>query len=41
MIKLRHMDTNDKQWLISAIIAPIIVWWLFQGRKKYGTKGMK
>jgi hypothetical protein len=40
MIKVRHMDSGDKQFLVGTLIAPVIVWWLFQGRKKYSVKGM-
>lgn len=41
MIKLQHMDNSDKQWLIGAIVAPIAAWWIFKGRQKYGSKGLK
>jgi hypothetical protein len=41
MIKLRSMDSGDKQFMVGAIIGPILVWWFFTGRKRYGTKGMK
>jgi hypothetical protein len=41
MIKLQHMDSGDKQFLLGAVLAPILAWWFFQGRKKYATKGMK
>lgn len=40
MIKLRDMDSSDKQFFVASIVAPIALWWLFQGRKKYGVKGM-
>jgi hypothetical protein len=36
-----QLDRNDKQFFVGAIIAPLIVWWLFVGRQKYSTKGMK
>jgi hypothetical protein len=41
MINPMHMDKGDKQFLVGTIIAPIIVWWYFNGRKKYSVKGMK
>lgn len=40
MISPKHMDTSDKQFFMAAVIAPVIAWWVFIGRKKYGTKGM-
>ncbi len=41
MIKILHMDNSDKQFMIASICVPLLLWWLFTGRKKYGTKGMK
>lgn len=41
MIKLRHIDYDDKAWLVGSIVVPILVWWIFYGRKKYSAKGMK
>lgn len=41
MIKLRSLDKSDKQFMVATIIAPVVVWWYFSGRRKYGTKGMK
>jgi hypothetical protein len=41
MIKLRALDKGDKQFFAATVIAPLLVWWYFNGRKKYGTKGMK
>jgi hypothetical protein len=41
MIKLRHMESDDKRFFVASIVIPIGVWWYFTGRKKYGTKGMK
>lgn len=35
------LDKDDKAFMVGTILAPIIVWWLFYGRRKYGTKGMK
>jgi hypothetical protein len=40
MLKLRHLDNEDKAYFAGAVLAPIIVWWFYTGRKKYGTKGM-
>lgn len=34
------LDSSDKQFFIASIVVPIILWWLFTGRKKYGVKGM-
>lgn len=39
MMKL-PLDKSDRQWLVASIIVPIVLWWLFTGRKKYSTKGM-
>lgn len=36
-----NLDKQDKQFFVGAILAPLITWWLFIGRQKYGTKGMK
>jgi hypothetical protein len=41
MLKLRSLDDSDKAYFAGAIIAPIVVWWFFTGRKKYGVRGMK
>ena len=41
MIKFQGIDTDDKAFLVGSVIAPIIVWWMFFGRKKYGVGGMK
>lgn len=41
MIKLLHMDRDDKSFFVGTVIAPIIVWWIFYGRKRYSAKGMK
>jgi len=35
------MENSDKQFFAAAVVAPLIAWWLFIGRKKYGVKGMK
>jgi len=41
VIKLQHMDSSDKQFFIAGILAPVVAWWIFRGRKKYSVKGMK
>ena len=41
MIKLRGIDNDDKAYLVGTIVAPIVVWWFFFGRKTYGVGGMK
>lgn len=36
------MDKSDRYFLASSVIVPLIVWWLFIGRTKYGApRGMK
>lgn len=40
MIKLQGMDKGDKQFLVGAVVAPVLVW-LYFNRKKYSVKGMK
>jgi hypothetical protein len=41
MIKFQHIESSDKQFFVVAVIAPIVAWWFFIGRKKYSVKGMK
>lgn len=41
MINPLGMDRSDKQFLVATLIAPLLVWWMFTGRRKYGTKGMR
>jgi len=41
MMKFSTMDTSDKQFFVAGILAPILAWWFFHGRKKYSTGGMK
>lgn len=41
MIKFRGMENSDKQFFVASVIAPVIVWWIFTGRKRYATGGMK
>jgi hypothetical protein len=37
---IRSLDNSDKQFFIASILIPILLWWIFTGRKKYSTKGM-
>lgn len=37
MIKL---DAQDKQFFIATILVPLVLWWIFTGRRKYSVKGM-
>jgi hypothetical protein len=41
VIKFQHMDDGDKAFLLGSVMLPIFVWWYFNGRKKYGAKGLK
>jgi hypothetical protein len=40
MINPMHMDRQDKQFVLGAIVAPLLVWWFITGRRKYSAKGM-
>lgn len=35
------LDKTDRQFLATAIVAPLVAWWLLVGRKKYSLKGMR
>lgn len=35
------MDKSDKQFFIASIMVPLLIWWWFTGRHKYGMKGMR
>jgi len=35
------LQNGDKAFIVGTVITPIVVWWYFTGRKKYGTKGLK
>lgn len=35
------LDNQDKQFILASIVAPLVIWWFFTGRKKYSTKGMR
>lgn len=36
----RSLDRTDMH-LIASAVATVVVWWIFIGRKKYSTKGMR
>lgn len=36
----KSMDKNDMM-LITSTVLTIVTWWVFIGRKRYGTKGMR
>lgn len=35
------LDTEDKKFFLASILVPLVIWWYFTGRKKYGMKGMR
>jgi hypothetical protein len=35
------MPKSDRYMLVSSVIAPLVIWWFYIGRTKYGMKGMK
>jgi hypothetical protein len=35
------LDYDDKAFFVGSILGPLLIWWVFYGRKKYGTKGMR
>jgi hypothetical protein len=35
------LDRNDRFFMLSTIIIPLILWWLFYGKNKYSLKGQK
>lgn len=37
----KGIDKNDRYMLLSSIVVPILFWWFYVGRNKYGTKGMR
>lgn len=37
--KLPTLDASDKQFIIASLVVPVVLWWFFTGRKKYGVKG--
>ena len=36
----RTMDKSDK-YTIAGLLASLILWWVFVGKGKYGTKGKR
>lgn len=36
-----RLDSDDKKFFIASVLVPLILWWVFTGRKKYGMKGMR
>lgn len=41
MINPLKIRSEDKQYLVGAVIAPLAVWIFFVYRKRYSAKGMK
>ncbi len=41
MIDFRNIDRSDKQFFVASILVPLVIWWVFTGRRKYAAKGMK
>ncbi len=37
----KTLDKSDRYMLVSSIFVPLVVWWFYIGRTKYGTKGMR
>lgn len=37
---IKSLDNSDKQFFLASILVPLIIWWIFTGRRKYSTKGM-
>jgi hypothetical protein len=35
------LDNADKQFFVASVLVPLLLWWYFTGRKKYGAKGMR
>ncbi len=35
------LDKSDKAFFVGSIVVPLVIWWYFYGRQKYGMKGMK
>lgn len=35
------LEEGDRYMLLSSIAIPLAFWWIYMGRKKYGTKGLK
>lgn len=41
MINPLNIRDDDKQFLLGAVIAPLVLWVYFVYRKRYSAKGMK
>jgi len=41
MFNPAKIQDGDKQFLFASIVAPLVLWWIFTGRKRYSVKGMK
>lgn len=37
----KALDKGDRSFIVGSIVAPIVIWWFYYGREKYGTKGLK
>jgi hypothetical protein len=37
----KGIDKGDRYMLLSSIVIPVLFWWYYVGRKRYGTKGMR
>lgn len=34
-------DKHDRFFLLSTVLLPLILWWVFYGRSKYSLKGQR
>lgn len=39
-MKYPMLDTNDRYYFLATILVPLVLWWIYIGRRKYGVKGM-
>lgn len=37
----KGMEKGDRYMILSSIVLPLSFWWIYVGRHKYGTKGLK
>lgn len=37
----KGIDKGDRYMLLSSIVIPVLFWWYYVGRNRYGTKGMR
>lgn len=37
---VKSVDSDDKRFFLSMILG-LLLWWVFIGRKKYSTRGMR